>query len=60
MRTTSSKSRRLAAHDRTILPIVAIGALAVALVVVGLLHLGPAGRAPWIGDLLPGWPWWYP
>ena len=44
--------------DRTILPVIAIIALAVALVVVGLLRSPPVDWAQVIGNLLPGWPWW--
>ena len=58
MRTTSSRGRRLTMPDRTILPIIATIALAVALVVVGLLRSPPADWAQVIGNLLPGWPWW--
>jgi hypothetical protein len=57
MRTTVSR-RRLAVPDRRVLPIVAIIALAVALVVVGLRSSPPVDWAQVIGNLLPGWPWW--
>jgi len=50
--------RRLTTPNLTILPIVAIIALAVALVVVGLLRSPPVDWAQVVGDLIPGWPWW--
>ena len=57
MRTTLSR-RWLAVPDRAMLPVIAIIALAVALVVIGLRRSPPVDWAQLIGNLLPGWPWW--
>ena len=57
MRTTLSR-RGLAVPDRAMLPVIAIIALAVALVVIGLRRSPPVDWAQLIGNLLPGWPWW--
>ena len=44
--------------NRTILTVIAIGAVAVALVVIGLLRARPVDWPQRIGNLIPGWPWW--
>ena len=58
MRTTLSGRMRLAVHDHTILPGIAFTALAVALVVIGVLGSRSVDWAQAIGNLLPGLPWW--
>ena len=45
-------------HDRTTLTVIAIIAVAVAFVVIGLLRSRPVDWSQRIGNLIPGWPWW--